>query len=89
MHRPQEPRKRQLPPRSVSPTRSPSPTSDRASALHGALSVPPACDGVYVYTVPASAEWTTAELLCVLHDLVRSSSIPQPDDTAGAPNDAQ
>jgi hypothetical protein len=38
------------------------------------LSVTPACEGVYVYTVPASSEWTTTDLLCILQDLVRSPS---------------
>lgn len=73
-----ESRKRRAPQRSVSPASSPSLAADRAPAAHTAsskpLSVTPACEGVYVYSVSDSSDWTTTDLLCVLHDLVQSST---------------
>jgi hypothetical protein len=39
-----------------------------------ALTVTPACEGVYAYTVSASSEWTTTDLLLALQDLVCSTT---------------
>lgn len=84
----QESGKRRVP-RSTPSARGSSSAADRAPA-HGAssepLSVTPACEGVYVYTVPDASEWTTTDLLCVLHDLVRSSSQRPTDNAADRPS---
>ena len=86
MSNPQESEKRRVP-RSTPSARGASSAADRAPASHstpsGPISVTPACEGVYVYTVPDSSEWTTTDLLSVLHNLVRSSSPHQANDAAG------
>lgn len=83
----QESGKRNLP-RRIAPAHSTLPSADRAPRVHesrrDALSVTPACDGVYIYTVPSSSEWTTTDLLCVLHDLVRSTSLPSTGEAGNA-----
>ena len=74
-------------PRNTPSVRGTSSAADRAPASHSTpsepLSVTPACEGVYVYNVPDSSEWTTTDLLSVLHNLVRSSSPHQANDAAG------
>lgn len=52
---------------------------DRHEPAAEALTVVPACDRVYAYTVPASSESTTTDLLHVLRDIVRAN--PAPDTT--------
>lgn len=92
MSNPQESGKRRVP-RSTPSARGSTSAADRAPAPHstpsGPISVTPACEGVYVYTVPHSSEWTTTDLLCLLNDLVRSSSQRQTDDADDEPSSAR
>jgi len=75
MSNPQDSRKRRASHRSMTSASAVISASDRAPATSAKpLSVTPACEGVYVYSVSESSDWTTTDLLCVLHDLVQSSS---------------
>lgn len=51
----------------------PAHTSKRLSHTPAALTVTPACDGVYCYSVSESSAWTTTDLLRVLREIVDSA----------------